>query len=226
MDELEAYGVVFETNRNSCFDTVCIKVQESGFSSADFLLAEFHKIGINIRKIDNDHVSLTFDEVTTLFDLDQVIEVFANIKRGTMSNDYVSFDSYEGRKYTKYPDNLARTSIYMDMPQFRQKFSETNMMRYIQRLAEKDVSLTNSMIPLGSCTMKLNSAVAMIPVTWNGFANMHPFAPADQTQGYQAMFKEIEDNLCSITHYDGISMQPNSGATGEYTGLMAIKKYH
>ena len=92
MDELEAHGVVFATDRDSCFDTVCIKVNESGFSSADFLVAEFHKLGINIRKIDNDHVSLSFDEVTTLFDLDQVIEVLANLKRGTMSRDYVSFD--------------------------------------------------------------------------------------------------------------------------------------
>lgn len=131
MDELGKQGVVFANDRDSCFDTVSIKVQESGFSSADFLLAEFHKIGINIRKIDNNTVSLTFDEVTTLFDLDQVIEVFLNIKRGTISRDYVDFDSYEGRRYTPYPENLARRSIYMDLPQFRQKFSETNMMRYI-----------------------------------------------------------------------------------------------
>lgn len=100
------------------------------------------------------------------------------------------------------------------------------MMRYIQRLANKDTGLTNTMIPLGSCTMKLNSAVAMIPVTWYGFCNMHPFAPLDQCAGYQTLFEEIEDNLVAITHYDAISSQPHSGATGEYAGLMAIKKYH
>lgn len=100
------------------------------------------------------------------------------------------------------------------------------MMRYIQRLDEKDVSLTDTMIPLGSCTMKLNSAICMIPVTWYGFANLHPFAPLDQAQGYQTLINEIEDNLIAITQYDHISSQPHSGATGEYAGLMAIKKYH
>lgn len=100
------------------------------------------------------------------------------------------------------------------------------MMRYIQRLAEKDVGLTNSMIPLGSCTMKLNSAIAMIPITWPGFAQIHPFAPKDQVQGYSELIKELENNLVAITQYDAISLQPNSGANGEYAGLMAIKKYH
>ena len=114
----------------------------------------------------------------------------------------------------------------MKQNQFAMKFSETNMMRYIQRLADKDLSLTNSMIPLGSCTMKLNSAIAMIPVTFHGFANLHPYAPLDQCQGYQQLINEIEDNLICITQYDGISSQPHSGATGEYAGLMAIKKYH
>lgn len=100
------------------------------------------------------------------------------------------------------------------------------MMRYIQRLAARDVSLTNSMIALGSCTMKLNSAINMIPITWNGFANMHPFAPLDQCQGYMQLIDEIEENLVAITQYDHISSQPHSGATGEYAGLLAIKKYH
>jgi len=95
-------------------------------------------------------------------------------------------------------------------------------MRYVQRLADKDVGLTKSMVPLGSCTMKLNSAIEMIPITWNGFASIHPFAPKDQTPGYNAMIKELEDNLIAITGYDCISIQPNSGANGEFAGLLAI----
>ena len=108
-----------------------------------------------------------------------MIEIFVNLKKGVIGKEFVPYAEYEHRKYTPVPDNLKRTSSYMNQPQYRMKFSETNMMRYIQRLAEKDVSLCNSMIPLGSCTMKLNSAVCMIPITWYGFANMHPFAPAD-----------------------------------------------
>jgi len=106
------------------------------------------------------------------------------------------------------------------------KFSETNMMRYVHRLASKDISLTDTMMPLGSCTMKLNTAVSMIPITWSGFANVHPFVPKDQALGYYQMIHEIEENLIAITQYDGISMQPQSGATGEYAGIMAIKEYH
>lgn len=100
------------------------------------------------------------------------------------------------------------------------------MMRQIQRLGDKDLGLAHSMIALGSCTMKLTSAITMIPVTWSGFANIHPFVPADQCQGYMAMIEEIEDDLTTITQYDAMSSQPHSGATGEYAGLMAIKKYH
>jgi glycine dehydrogenase len=179
MVELEKFGIKFATDKKDHFDTVAINVMESGFSSADFILAQFHKHGINLRKINSNHVGISFDELTTIYDLDNIIDIFASLKKGSRKTDFTALDDYEGRKYIPVGDHLKRTDKYMDQNIFRMKFSETNMMRYIQRLANKDVGLTNTMIPLGSCTMKLNSAVAMIPITWYGFANMHPFAPID-----------------------------------------------
>ena len=142
------------------------------------------------------------------------------------SKGFLSEHFYEHRNYKELPANLKRKTDFMQQPQFNEITSETQMMRYIQRLADKDIGLTNSMIPLGSCTLKLNSAIAMIPITWHGFAMVHPFAPKDQVPGYMDMIKELENNLVAITQYDCISLQPNSGAMGEYAGLMAIKKYH
>jgi len=228
MEELDKFGVVFKTDRENYFDTVAVDCAASGFSSADFVQAQFHKYGINIRKIDETTVSLSFDEMTTLYDLDEVIEIFKDIKKSRMHTDSTEaqFDKYYSKKYVSMPAHLSRAEKPLQQPIFSMKYSETNMMRYIQRLCDKDVSLCHSMIPLGSCTMKLNSAICMIPVTFYGFANMHPFVPVDQCQGYLQMIHEVEDNLTTITQYDHISSQPHSGATGEYAGLMAIKKYH
>ncbi len=223
MDELKKSGYTIVTKDTDHFDTVTINAKASGFS-ADKLVSEFHNYGINLRKIDDNQVSLAFNEVTTLVDLDEVVEIFAGLKGkqgSTLSESY-----YASKKVPELPSGLKRTSSFMQQPQFTEITSETQMMRYIQRLADKDIGLTNSMIPLGSCTLKLNSAIAMIPITWSGFAGIHPFAPEDQVQGYKALIKELEDNLASVTHYDCISLQPNSGANGEYAGLMAIKKYH
>jgi glycine dehydrogenase len=185
MEELSTFGFVFATDRECHFDTVAIDVKKSGFSSADYLLSEFHKYGINIRKIDDNHVSVSFDELSTLYDLDQLIEIFINLKAdngGTASGDMIPWSSYENRVYRTLPEHLRRGKQmkFMGEQQFRMQLSETNMMRYIVRLCEKDVSLTNSMVALGSCTMKLNSAITMIPVTWSGFADLHPFVPRDQ----------------------------------------------
>lgn len=227
MEELSELNCVFETDKENHFDTVCIKVKESGFSSPDYLLAQFHKYGINIRKVDNNHISISFDELSTLYDVDEMVEIFYQIRKNKISTeDYVPFEHYENRVYKQIPKNIRREGKFMQQNQFMMKFSETNMMRYIQRLSNKDVSLVDSMIPLGSCTMKLNSSICMIPVTWYGFSNLHPYVPLDQAQGYAALIQEIEDNLIAITQYDQISSQPHSGATGEYAGLMAIKKYH
>lgn len=203
MEELEHFDIVFATDKDAHFDTVAIDVKKSGFTSPDFLLAEFHKYGINLRRIDDDHIGISFDEMSTLYDLDEIIEIFVNLKsdNGHQNTGMIPFNSYEKRVYRTLPQYLRRGKDmhFLGEPQFNMKFSETNMMRYIQRLADKDVSLVNSMVALGSCTMKLNAAVAMIPVTWTGFANLHPFVPKDQCQGYMQLIREIEDNLVAIT---------------------------
>lgn len=226
MQEMEDLGIKWITDSTNYFDTIAIDVKASGFSSSDWVLSEFHKHGINLRKIDDKIISISVDELTTLFDLDQIIEIFHDMKKSNPSEQHMPFSEYEGLEYKGLPASLKRESKYLAHTQFSMKFSETTMMRYIQRLANKDVGLTDSMIPLGSCTMKLNSAVAMVPITWGGFCNLHPFAPLDQAVGFQQLIREIEDDLIAITQYDGISSQPHSGATGEYAGLMAIKKYH
>ena len=124
------------------------------------------------------------------------------------------------------PAELRRTSAFMGHPVFHSYHSETDLLRYIRRLADKDLALDRTMIPLGSCTMKLNATVEMLPVTWPEFANLHPFAPAEQAAGYAELFADLAARLCELTGYDAVSLQPNSGAQGEYAGLLAIRAYH
>jgi glycine dehydrogenase len=127
---------------------------------------------------------------------------------------------------SRLPSSLERASPFLTHPVFNQYHSEHELLRYLHRLQAKDLSLVHSMIPLGSCTMKLNATTEMIPVTWPELANLHPFAPEDQVQGYQQMFEELGDLLCEITGFDSMSLQPNAGAAGEYAGLMVIRAYH
>jgi len=180
IDELNVLGVDVVTHKTNHFDTVVINAKNSGFSSSDYVLAEFHKYGINLRKICDELVGISFNETSSIVDLDELIEIFADLKGKTNSSGFLSEQFYEDKKYKGVPPALRRTSDFMTQPQFNEITSETQMMRYIQRLADKDIGLTNSMIPLGSCTLKLNSAIAMIPITWPGFAQIHPFAPRDQ----------------------------------------------
>ena len=140
--------------------------------------------------------------------------------------DTVSLDEMDSRITTSLPSALVRTSEFLTHPVFNTHHSETGLMRYMRMLADKDLALDRSMIPLGSCTMKLNSATQLIPVTWPGFGRIHPFVPLDQAQGYQLLITELEQMLCACTGYDAVSLQPNSGAQGEFAGLLAIKSYH
>ena len=176
--------------------------------------------GFNLRQIDAEHLGLSLDETSTPAEVEALWAVFA----GTQSAP--DFATLAERQPTRLPEALRRQSTFLQHPVFNRYHSETELMRYLRRLADKDLALDRSMIPLGSCTMKLNAASEMIPVTWPEFAQVHPFAPADQSQGYRAMIEELETMLCAATGYDAVSLQPNAGSQGEYAGLLAIRAYH
>jgi glycine dehydrogenase len=171
--------------------------------------------GINFRYRADGAIGISLDETTTDEDVADIARVFAASAPASASR--FSFDA---------PSGLKRTSAYLTHPVFNTHHSETDMMRYIRRLERKDVGLDTSMIPLGSCTMKLNAAAEMLPVSWPEFGRIHPFAPVDQAAGYAQIFRELEAALCTITGLDAVSLQPNSGAQGEFAGLMTIRAYH
>jgi glycine dehydrogenase len=176
---------------------------------------------INFRYRDDGTINVALDEATDMRDLEAIIRAFA---AGTEAAVRIDFSS--AGLVTGYPQDLARTSEFLTHPVFNTHHSETQMMRYIRSLERKDVGLDTSMIPLGSCTMKLNAASEMLPVTWPEFGKLHPFAPVEQTAGYQQIFKEIEHALCEITGFAAVSLQPNAGSQGEFAGLMVIRAYH
>jgi glycine dehydrogenase len=177
--------------------------------------------GINLRYA-GDTVGISLDETTTLDDVKDLVRVFA-VAQGKDGQALIRTDA---PFQLKAPSALRRTSAYLTHPVFNTHHSETQMMRYIRSLERKDVGLDTSMIPLGSCTMKLNAASEMLPVTWSHFSRMHPFAPAAQAAGYAQVFEELEHALCRITGLAAVSLQPNSGAQGEFAGLMTIRAYH
>ena len=180
--------------------------------------------GYNFRRIDATHVGISLDETTRLEDVFAVKEVFAHAAHASHSHSDL------GEKYSslsiEYPEPFRRTSLYLQHPIFSTYHSESEMMRYIKSLENKDLSLTHSMIPLGSCTMKLNAATELMPVSWPEFADLHPFVPLKQADGYHQIFRELESALCQITGLAAASLQPNSGAQGEFTGLLVIRAYH
>ena len=189
------------------FDTLTVKVK----GGAKAVLAAAAKVGINLRAVDKDHVGITLDETTAHETLHKLLEIFGAKRAGHLGG---------------IPMNLIRHSAFLSHPVFHRYRTETEMMRYMRLLQGKDLALDQAMIPLGSCTMKLNAAAEMIPVTWPEFGALHPFAPAAQTSGYAEMFASLEKMLCEITGFDAVSLQPNAGSQGEYAGLMAIRRYH
>jgi glycine dehydrogenase len=209
-DALTAAGLK-QTNA-AYFDTLRIAGAKSGVRAA----AE--AAGLNFRYFADGAVGVSVDETTTIEDVTDIVAAFAGGRRAVYK---------DGAPFIpKTPITLRRTSDYLTHPVFNTYHSETEMMRYIRSLERKDIGLDTSMIPLGSCTMKLNAAAEMLPVTWPEFGKMHPFAPVDQAQGYADVFRDLDTALCEITGFAGMSLQPNSGAQGEFAGLMTIRAYH
>ena len=205
------------TNLNKYyFDTVCIK---TNFADAIKKLAEENEMNFHFIK---DRILISVDETTGQNDVLNILHIFAQAKD---EHDAVANFDLEGL-LTNIPTALTRTSDFLTHPLFNTHRSESEMLRYIKSLENKDLSLNTSMISLGSCTMKLNAATQLIPVSWPEFSNIHPFAPADQWKGYKQIIKELEQWLSNITGFAATSLQPNSGAQGEYAGLLAIKSYH
>lgn len=195
------------------FDTLTIEVTE-----AAKLIERAESKSINLRFIDQNHVALSLDETITHSFIDQLLDLF-NAKK--VSNDQVSANSLIG-----IPQDLLRSSSFLQHPVFNSYHSETSMMRYLRMLSDRDLALDRTMIPLGSCTMKLNAATEMEAVTWPEFASLHPFAPANQSAGTRQLITELSDWLIAITGYDAVSLQPNAGSQGEFAGLLAIRNYH
>ena len=199
----------FKLVENTFFDTLVIEVTDANPIHKKALEHKF-----NFRKISNNLIGLSFDETTTDEDVKTILNLFSeNTSMSKNVDDVV-------------PENLIRKSLYLTHEVFNSYHSETQILRYIRSLADKDIALDRSMIPLGSCTMKLNATSEMIPVGWNGFANIHPHAPEEQVQGYLQLIDDLEKWLSNITGYKAISLQPNAGSQGEYAGLLAIDNYH
>ncbi|MGR2804509.1 aminomethyl-transferring glycine dehydrogenase [Vibrio harveyi] len=206
----------FELAHNSFFDTITINTG----AQTEELYAKALAADINLRKL-GTQLGVSFDETTTVADVEALFAVFSVKEEVAALSTEIA-----GNEFAAIPEALRRTTEYLTHPVFNTHHSETQMMRYLKQLENKDFSLTHGMIPLGSCTMKLNAAAEMIPVTWPEFGSIHPFAPAEQAAGYAALAKDLKEKLCEITGYDAFSLQPNSGASGEYAGLIAIQRYH
>jgi glycine dehydrogenase len=199
------------------FDTLVVRVP----NRAKRIVAQAADANINLRFIDADHIGISLDETTTRKNLRELWQVFS-----TPALEFPDISRLNAALVECIPDALLRSDNILQHPVFERYHSETEMMRYMRRLARRDIALDRSMIPLGSCTMKLNAATEMQSISYHEFNGLHPFAPLYQTHGYQQMFAELEDMLCDLTGFDAFSLQPNAGSQGEYTGLLVIRKYH
>ncbi len=207
----------YEVTTKAFFDTVTVHVP----GRAHALWARAKEKRINLRFVDADHLGIAFDQSTRRQELENLLTVFK-----TDALDKTSLEQIDKGLKDVIPAALSRTSSFLSHPVFSMYHSETEMLRYLRHLQVKDVALDQSMIALGSCTMKLNATTEMIPVTWRGFSMLHPFAPLEQAQGYAQLFEELEAMLAEITGFDAVSLQPNAGSQGEYAGLLAIRGYH
>ena len=201
----------FKVEQEAFFDTITVDVGPLQGAIIDAATSN----RINLRRVGETRVGITLDETTRPETLERLWHAFGiHDRKAGLAVEY------------RVPEALHRKTTYLEHPIFHLNRAETEMMRYMRRLADRDLALDRAMIPLGSCTMKLNAAAEMMPISWPEFANMHPFAPADQVEGYTEMLADLSDKLCAITGYDDMSLQPNSGAQGEYAGLLTIAAYH
>lgn len=227
-NSLEKLG--YKLQSEHFFDTIKVKVDDNELIASIRELAENQCF--NFRYY-SDGVGISLDEATTLTEVNQICAIFAQntvyIRLLENKSPLLDASIYQG------DDNISRLGIRASLQRqsrflteavFNQHTSETELLRYLHRLESKDLSLTTSMIPLGSCTMKLNATSEMLPITWAEFNNIHPFAPLSQTKGYQALFSQLETWLAEITGFAGVSLQPNAGSQGEYAGLQVIRRYH
>jgi glycine dehydrogenase len=212
--EEELIKLGFEQTNSAFFDTIVVKADAKKVKE----IAEQNEI--NFYYIDENTVSISLNETTSITDINKIVSIFAS------ANDTQATPIENTTETNHFPANLARTSAFLEHEVFNKHHSETDLMRYIKKLERKDLSLNHSMISLGSCTMKLNAASEMLPLSYANWNNIHPFAPLDQAQGYQEMLSKLEQQLNVITGFAGTTLQPNSGAQGEYAGLMVIRAYH
>ncbi len=212
----------FELLHDTWFDTVTVRLGSGKKQHGIFQAAQLQ--GINLRKVGDDSLGISLSETTTLDDIDRLLNIFC---AGDHALGLNALDARlaSGELPGGIPEALRRNDPVLSHPVFNSYHSETEMLRYLKRLEAKDIALNHAMIPLGSCTMKLNATAEMIPITWPEFAGMHPFAPMEQAQGYRQLFEELQQMLQACTGYHAISLQPNAGAQGEYAGLVAIRKY-